>query len=244
MRIVPASDLLDAWERAAAQPPAQRPLTLLAAASEGATAETLAGHSVGRRDADLLSLREQIFGPRLVSVAGCPSCGERLELTFDASEIRAAAPPETAETLSVAAGGYAVEFRLPDSLDVMSIAGSSDVAAARLELIERCLLRAAREGADVPPSEVPDEIIDAVAARMGEADPQADVQLDLECPSCAHRWLAIFDIVSFLWSELNAWAHRTLQDVHVLASAYGWRESDILSLTPWRRHVYLEMVGG
>jgi hypothetical protein len=85
--------------------------------------------------------------------------------------------------------------------------------------------------------------VDAVIARMAEADPQADVQLDLSCPACRHRWLAVFDIVSFLWSEIDASARRTLQDVHRLATAYGWREPDILALTPWRRQVYLEMAG-
>jgi citrate lyase gamma subunit len=93
-------------------------------------------------------------------------------------------------------------------------------------------------------AELPAEAIDAAVARMAEADPQADVQLDLTCPACGHRWLALFDIVPFLWSEINAWAQRTLQDVHRLASAYGWREADVLALTPWRRQVYLEMAGG
>jgi hypothetical protein len=31
-------------------------------------------------------------------------------------------------------------------------------------------------------------------------------------------------------------------DVHTLASAYGWSESEILSLNPARREFYLEMV--
>ncbi|HSB10234.1 MAG TPA: phage baseplate protein, partial [Blastocatellia bacterium] len=32
--------------------------------------------------------------------------------------------------------------------------------------------------------------------------------------------------------------------VHTLASAYGWRESDILNLSPWRRQLYLTLVNG
>jgi hypothetical protein len=48
--------------------------------------------------------------------------------------------------------------------------------------------------------------------------------------------------VSYLWAEVHSWALRTLHEVNVLASAYGWRESDILALSQWRRQAYLEMV--
>src|SRR3712207_8173915 len=50
--------------------------------------------SVGRRDARLLTLREWTFGPRLVSLASCPLCAERLETAFDAAEIRVASHEE------------------------------------------------------------------------------------------------------------------------------------------------------
>ena len=76
---------------------------------------------------------------------------------------------------------------------------------------------------------------------MAETDPQADVQLALACPACGHTWQATFDIVSFFWSEINAWAYHTLREVHGLALAYGWTETDILALSPQRRQLYLEM---
>jgi hypothetical protein len=79
---------------------------------------------------------------------------------------------------------------------------------------------------------------------MAEADPQADVQLNLSCPQCAAAWSAPFDIEAFLWTEIAAWAGRTLQEVHGLARAYGWREQDILSLSATRRRIYLEMAQG
>jgi hypothetical protein len=79
---------------------------------------------------------------------------------------------------------------------------------------------------------------------MAEADPQADVQLALSCPDCGHSWLAAFDIVSYFWSEVNSWAQRLLGEVHTLASFYGWSERDILAMSPVRRHIYLDMIGG
>jgi hypothetical protein len=52
-----------------------------------------------------------------------------------------------------------------------------------------------------------------------------------------------FDIVTFLWREIENLAGHLLRDVHTLASAYGWRESDILALSAARRDFYLAALG-
>jgi len=52
-----------------------------------------------------------------------------------------------------------------------------------------------------------------------------------------------FDILTYLWSEIEDWAQRLLLEVHTLALAYGWSERDILAMSPRRRRLYLEMVG-
>jgi hypothetical protein len=70
------------------------------------------------------------------------------------------------------------------------------------------------------------------------------MQLALVCPTCGSGWAVAFDIVAFFWTELQAWAQRMLRDIHTLARAYGWREADILALSPLRRQVYLELSSG
>src|SRR5258708_7818916 len=77
--------------------------------------------------------------------------------------------------------------------------------------------RAARAGA-APAGNLPSEVVQAAAARLAEADPGADLRLAVSCPGCGHQWRAVFDIVSFFWSELDAWAGRMLREVHILAS--------------------------
>jgi hypothetical protein len=37
-------------------------------------------------------------------------------------------------------------------------------------------------------------------------------------------------------------AQRLLMEVHLLARAYSWRESDILAMSPARRNAYLQQV--
>src|SRR5262249_5963021 len=99
-------------------------------------------------------------------------------------------------------------------------------------------------GAEVlEPATLPAEMLEAVEARMAEADPQADVRLALTCPACGHAWDATFDIADFFWAELEAWADRMLRDVPTPARTYGWPEPDIPAMSPRRRNRYLELIG-
>ena len=100
-----------------------------------------------------------------------------------------------------------------------------------------------RHGAKL--EELSDDLIaEAVMERLAAADPQADVWIDLTCPACGRNWQEEFGILSFFWSEIHGWAARILREVHELARAYGWREAEILALSPWRRQAYLEMLSG
>jgi hypothetical protein len=243
MRSLSAAELLAVWEQGQGQLPVQQALILLAAACPDVPPDALAALRIGRRDAGLLTLREWTFGSQLVSLAICPNCGERLELAFDVADIRVVEDGPD-EPLSLTVAGCEVAFRLPNSLDLAAAADLGDAEASRRMLLERCMLAVQRVGGADSADVLSPEIEAAIIARMADADPQADVQLALVCPACGQPWLAAFDIVSFFWSELNAWAIRVLRDVHALASAYGWREADILALSPWRRQCYLEMVRG
>ncbi len=242
MRALSASELMDVWEWGWNQPPVQRALALLAVAFPETPGDTLAELSIGQRDLCLLTLREQTFGSQLAGLTACPECDARLELSFDVRDVRVELPSEFVEVHSLNVSDYQVRFRVPNSLDLSALTSTSSLSAARQLLFERCLLSAQRDGEAI--DQLPVEVVDAVSARMAEVDPQADVRLALVCPVCRHNWEATFDIVSFFWSEINAWALRILREVHMLASAYGWCESEILALSQQRRQFYLEMVGG
>jgi hypothetical protein len=196
----------------------------------------------------LLALRDLTFGRQLSGVATCPVCRERLELNLNTADLRAGGEAESGaesqEIFSLRVAGNELRFRLPDSSDLMAVADCRDAAAARQLLLERCLSTGEHNGAPVAAGRLPAEVVDALAQRMAQADPQGDVQLALTCPQCGHQWRVCFDIGPFFWSEINAWAQRTLGEVHTLASAYGWREADILNMSAWRRQFYLNCIGG
>ena len=212
---------------------------MLSAAEPEATREALLSLTAGARDAELVALREELFGAELSGVTACPVCGEQVELTFDTHDVRMPAADDV--QLALHAAGYDVSFRLPTVADLVAIERMRDGNAARDELLARCVVRAARGECDVDARALPEEVVDAIGARMSEADPQGDVTLDVACPSCAHAWRDPFDIATFLWSELATAARHLLSEVHVLASTYGWSEADILRLSPVRRAAYLEL---
>jgi hypothetical protein len=239
---ISAADLLEAWERGRHSSPGERGLLLLALANPEAPGEALATWSVGQRDAALLAMRERIFGPQLKGLASCPQCGEALEMQFAVADILASARPDQPATLCLAMEGCRVTFRLPNAGDVAALAGAKGQPEPGRWLLERCIIEAWREDAPCAVVNLPDKLLEAMTAAMAEADPQAEVELLLRCLMCGNQWLAPFDVVSFLWREIDAWAARVLREVHQLASVYGWSERDILALSPWRRRYYLELI--
>ena len=244
MRNLLAQELLEVWERGVAQAPAVRALSLLAAACPELTFDQIATLSIGQRDACLLALREELFGPELQSVVNCPGCNERLELSLSTTELRSGSEPELqAGEVSLSVGGYSLRLRPPNSRDVLLAGSLVDPAGRRDQLLKCCLLSAESNGVPVEVDHLSPEVAEAVGQELAEADPLADIRMKMLCPSCGHAWRAAFDIVEFLWAEVEAWAGRILNDVHTLASAYGWCERDILALSPTRRQFYLDMVG-
>lgn len=242
MRPLSAHALLRTWEIGQRQHPIDRALTLLRVACPEKSVAELADLNLGRRDAYLLALRELTFGPDANGFAECPQCRERLELDFNLADIRFTNPEEApAPEYRLAVAGIELAFRLPNSADLAAIAGIKDLEAANSLLLERCLLQASRDGITLADSELPPAAVAQLAEQVAECDPQSEVLLNLSCPACNHSWQALFDIASFFWIEIDAQAKRLLQEVHWLAQCYGWRESDILSMSAARRQLYLEL---
>jgi hypothetical protein len=246
MRALTAAEILTVWERGNESPPAERALLLLSAADDDqAEPAPFARLPIGRRDARLLELRQQLFGAELPCLATCPACGEQLECSLDAAGVLGE-PDAGGERAAgfVQVGDHEVAFRLPTAGDLLALSPAAEIPENRLRLLSACLVYARRNGRKLAARDLPEPVVAAVSGRMAELDPQADLQLRLDCPECGHQWDAPFDIASYLWQEIHAAATRLLREVHELASTYGWPEADILALTPPRRAAYLELIRG
>lgn len=241
MRALSASELLTVWERFAAQRSDALALALLSVACDDTPDSELAQLAIGERDSRLLELRERMFGSYFAAVVECPNCSNALELSFKAADIRVSAQPQHPQGLMVERDGYTAKFRLPNSLDLAEFATAGGPGPRR-RLFERCVLEAHHGAQAIDAAALPESFANHVAEAMAAHDPQATIELAMNCPQCSHGWNALFDIVSFFWSEIQAWSVRILRDVHELASAYGWREADVLALSPARRQIYLDLI--
>jgi hypothetical protein len=240
MQMPSERDLLDAWEQALGRQPCERELTLLACVLPEMDRDTAMGLTIGQKNASLLTIRERVFGTEMTGTETCPACGDYLEFPICTSDLRISVPEAEADSFSFEDPDYSISFRVPSCADL--IASSPGTLPGRDTILERCILTAVARGEPIPPAALPSDVIDAIVNRMREIDPQAETRISLTCPSCRHTWEAFFDIGLFFWEELSAWVNRMLSDVHLLASAYGWTERDVLAVSPLRRRYYLEWV--
>jgi hypothetical protein len=244
-----AEALLQAWEDGRDASPGERGLILLRLAAPTLPDENRESLTVGRRDAILLDLFERLFGDTATALAGCPKCGEQLELDVPLAGIRVPLPDHCLDRFSLIWAGHEIAYRLPRTRDLAVLGAAPHHAGdpAAYWLTKRCILSI--HDADGTPRDL--SLADdaaaaletAIAATIAEADPQAVVIVTFDCPACAEQWRSPFDIVEFLWSRLDELARGLLREVHVIASHYGWSEHEIVSLTPRRRRHYLELIG-
>ena len=232
--------LLGAWEASLEESPLDRaPLLLRSLANSGESCDPVT-MTVGECDRQLLELRRLLFGTDLEAVGACPQCRQPTEFHVLLAGFESVDPPTS---VMVEAHGYRLKCRLPTNADLRHLAALGTATSAA-DLLGRCVLTS--EGPDGPlrPGEIiPAEVGDAALRILAENDPGAEILLVLPCPECGTQWQELLDIRAVLWAELTAWAHGLLDDIHALAISYGWSESEILSLSTFRRRYYLEACG-
>src|SRR5690242_18967507 len=114
--------------------------------------------------------------------------------------------------------GTNLVVRVPTTEDLLAVQAPGTRGEARL--LERCIVR------DVG------EIERRTAFETLARDrPILEVLIDLACASCEHVWSERFATGEYLWLEVRAQARRLLLDIHTLASSYGWREDDVLTMS-------------
>ena len=230
--------LLSVWENGLARHPLDRALLLLTLARPEVPAERLADIPLGLRNQCLARLRERLFGGALELVVDCPSCSARMAFPFAPETLPDAGPGIGREDATVEVRG--LHFALPTTRHLAHISTLGD---AQPDVAARALLRAcALAPESLPDDDALDDLIGEVEARLNEADPWAELAISVVCPDCGHPDTAFFDPGAALWDALDAAAQRLFDEVHLLASRYGWRESEVLALGPVRRSAYLARV--
>src|SRR4051794_25445689 len=229
MRRLSSADFLDLWERGLRLHPLDQGLLALHAALPETPYDQLADWPLGRLNRALAELRCAAFGPGLQGWIACAECGEKLEFQMDGRAMLSAREGST-ERVTVKGRSY----RLPTARDLARVAREPDAQNAAVKLLEICSL----DGDAVAGWSAED--VEAAEQSLAQADPMAETRLAMECPKCGKQWDETLDLASFVWAEIEARAKRLLVEIHSLASAYGWTEREILSLSESRRAGYLE----
>ena len=244
MRSLSAIELLTVWEEGLDKPLLEKTLQLLATACSVNDFNDVGLLSIGERDARLLQLREGMFGSRLMNMARCPQCAELTEWEINSQSLHLQQLPAQLAVRSFVfeKDGYSINFRLPNTHDIAHAISNPAYQTDTGKMLSDCIVSVDFKGEKYEGSNLPEELLDALSSRMEAEDPQADIRMNIVCPACKHTWEGRFDIVGFLWSEINNWAQKIMQEVYLLARSFGWSEKDILSMSARRRQLYLQMI--
>ena len=227
------AEMLSFWETGSRQSPLDRGVLALHAA--GVPASQAADLPLGERNRVLARLYREHFGAVLEGFTQCTKCGEKLEFHFDLQQVADAPPIEASQLVVV--GRW--KFSLPTSRTLAMALNGGEEASAGNRLLAHCL--------EEPVGAVPDwsdEEMAAIEEKLVKADSLAEIQIGFKCPECGADFEDALDIGSFLWSEIENAARQLFDDIHLLASAYGWTEDEVLSLSSMRREAYVRRVLG
>lgn len=246
MRPLSGERLLLAWEQGSRADDLRRPLVLLSIALLDRDSGQLAAITISERNALLLRVHEATFGPELNVFGVCPDCGARLEFAVSVAALAArldSQPP--ADAISWERHGQRYRLRPVTTDDLVACLDVAEVSAVQHLLLSRCL--------EVSPADMPGQSAAAlpsappadseVLRRFEELHAAAELTCALECPGCSDSQVLDLDLARFVWAEIRTAARRLIADIHDLASAYGWSEQSIASMSAARRGAYLELIG-
>lgn len=199
----------------------------------------------------MLQLRRLTLGERISCVLECPesSCREKMDLDLNVSDLLLPPHPHQKETHETVVADeeerYRVGFRLPNGADQESAAALAceDIQAAVNLVLQRCVEKVTRDGEDEQPLDaLPLVVSESLPQVMAELDPQAEILLNLTCPTCGASFVVPFDTADYFCRELSARGGDLYREVHLLAYHYHWSESEIMAMTRRKRSIYLGLL--
>ncbi len=205
---------------------------VLALCVAGDDTERAAGWTVKKRRQALIAVAVCTDGTARSVAARCanPDCAAAIELDVDLRAFRTDWRPETI-ALDLGSGRRAT-LRAPRPADLAGWAsrgGGDSAEAARDLLVEHI-------------GPLPGDWAERAAEALEADDPLADPFLNTACPACGMAVAVPFVLEKFLLAEMERRAVLLVDEIHLIASAYHWREADILALPEGRRRRYLALL--
>jgi len=195
---------------------------------------------LGDLDVLVAARRREARGDAFVAEGNCGNCGEAMDVQFSITAYVAHHAPRRPRGALAAADGWwqltpALAVRVPTVADVLAAADEDDPRGA--------LLRRCTRGANGAP--VREARLITVAERgMAMLAPTLRGEVDGSCPGCSATVLLEVDLRELCMNELRFLADGVYDEVHLLASNYGWSQSDILDMPSARRARYADLIVG
>lgn len=185
-----------------------------------------------------LAIRQAWLGDIIRTDGFCadPACREPMDIAFAISTYlvhhrprpyRGVRPAPEAGWYELADGG--ASFRLPTAGDLRAAVGAPD---PELFLRQRC----------VRPASVPAAMARRISRAMHATSPSLNGPVTARCPACGGSVVFQFDPLTYALAELRDAASGLYEEVQLIASAFGWREHDILAMPRRRRARYAALI--
>jgi hypothetical protein len=120
-------------------------------------------------------------------------------------------------------------FRLPTVRDQADVLGAADGAQ---RLIQIC----------IEPADPPARLRGRIERAMERLAPELSREVEGACPACGGRVAGTIHVPFLVMEDLRRAAAGVHDEVHRIASAYGWSEAEILALPRMRRRQYADRI--
>jgi hypothetical protein len=191
---------------------------------------------LSRRLQQLLAIAIQTRGYRLLLQSRCgnDACLEMIEIPLD---LRMFGQTSSDQSVDITIDDDTVRLRLPTGHDQRRWYARGEAVDAAIMAAE--LILSINGGRPADDWCIPPAWIEIIGEQLESLDELTVLQLNTNCPACGQMLALELDLEQRLLTELAICQRNMLNEIHLLASAYHWREKDIFDLSPSRRTYYI-----
>ena len=228
--------ILDVWDNCVNKGQLYKGVILASLAFPDKDPSSIMKWSIEKRDAALFHIRKTLFGNQFTNLAHCPQCSQTVEWELSFQQLQIPSILEMPDNVEIAIDipAYKILVRLPNSNDLL--------IKDELQILYSCILNRDNYEDQNFETGLPDLLVQKINEQFNSSCYASNITYQLNCTDCSHEWQGIFDILSYLWKEIDQWAKGFLQQISLLAKAYGWSETEIINMSKNRRNHYLQLI--
>ncbi len=162
----------------------------------------------------------------------CESCQEPFDFAVDLADLPITDAGEDYPETTLRISGKTLRISVPTIGDQRATAQVKEESECADRLFWRCVSDA--DGA-LKGKNISAKVLARIETALNKMAPAMPFSAEAKCPDCTATNLVPINVVQWLW----ALADGPLNDVHTIASTYGWSEADILALSRKRRKAYV-----